>query len=65
MSVRRIYGYGIVDRHNKPFEGVFYTNRKAVVEEVDALNDDDGLECDSPYRVVKLFWILTPKRKRK
>lgn len=60
---KRIYGYGIVDRHGKPWwneDSCVCQDCAPMLETCAVLNDrlEMSYEEDrAPYRVVRLFWM--------
>lgn len=61
--MKRIYGFGIVDRHGEPWwdESCVCKDRAPLLGLVADMNYD-GPYKHTPYRVVKLFW--TTKRRK-
>lgn len=55
---RRVYGYGIVDRHDGPWGADNYvcSERGPMHTIVDDLNENDD-DPERPYRVVRLFYM--------
>jgi len=65
--VRKPYGYGIVGKTGKPWwdESCVCQDRAPLLDTVDLLNEamlvakqitGTPLDCDQPYRVVRLFY---------
>ena len=68
MAYKRLYGYGIVDCNGQPWwdESCVSEEPNCLREVCETLNDP---VCNDPrfgpYRVVRLFWISSKRRKRK
>jgi len=62
---RRVYGYGIVGKSGAPWwdESCVCEDREPLDDQVDMLNEPPHPEhADTPYRVVRLFYLSKGKR---